>query len=232
MIKRYSNSKLVEDFTNFPKNGFWGATERVQTKRAKDNTKAALVWRTGLSGVPPDSVRCTREFQFKLATFGNLGGRSAIIHQIVRCSTELSGVPSGATTPSANDRLQRYRNSEQCSLRAEVRAGVRRRTVQWTVTVRCTTVLSGGPTCQSSNGRNPMAWWCGWRTGQCPVRHTTAASTNGQFGGWGYKYPQPPTLQCIQVFSPQTSYKSSRLHSKTQTKRSNPLPIPKIIPIK
>jgi hypothetical protein len=26
----------------------------------------------------------------------------------------------------------------------------------------------------------------------CPVRHTTAASTNGHFGGWGYKYPQPP----------------------------------------
>jgi hypothetical protein len=23
----------------------------------------------------------------------------------------------------------------------------------------------------------------------CPVRHTTAASTNGHFGGWGYKYP-------------------------------------------
>jgi hypothetical protein len=34
------------------------------------------------------------------------------------------------------------------------------------------------------------------------------------------------TLQCIQVFSLQTSYKSSRLHSKTQTKRSNPLPSP------
>jgi hypothetical protein len=30
MIKRYSNSKLVEDFTNFPKNGFWGVTERVE----------------------------------------------------------------------------------------------------------------------------------------------------------------------------------------------------------
>jgi hypothetical protein len=26
MIKRYSNSKLVEDFTNFPKSGFWGVT--------------------------------------------------------------------------------------------------------------------------------------------------------------------------------------------------------------
>jgi hypothetical protein len=26
----------------------------------------------------------------------------------------------------------------------------------------------------------------------CPVRHTTEAFTNGHFGGWGYKYPQPP----------------------------------------
>jgi hypothetical protein len=34
--------------------------------------KAALVWRTGLSRVPPDSVRCTRVNQLKLATFGFL----------------------------------------------------------------------------------------------------------------------------------------------------------------
>jgi hypothetical protein len=52
----------------------------------------------------------------------------------------------------------------------------------------------------------------------CPVRHATEALTNGHFGGWGYKYPQPPTIHCIQVFSLQTSYKSSRLHSKTQTR--------------
>jgi hypothetical protein len=26
----------------------------------------------------------------------------------------------------------------------------------------------------------------------CPVRHTTEALTNSHFGGWGYKYPQPP----------------------------------------
>jgi hypothetical protein len=37
-----------------------------------------------------------------------------------------------------------------------------------------------------------------WRTGlsggapDCPVRHMTEALTNGHFGGWGYKYPQPP----------------------------------------
>jgi hypothetical protein len=29
-------------------------------------------------------------------------------------------------------------------------------------------------------------------TPDCPVRHTTEAFTNGQLGGWGYKYPQPP----------------------------------------
>jgi hypothetical protein len=63
----------------------------------------------------------------------------------------------------------------------------------------------------------------------CPVRHTTEALTNGHIGGWGYKYPPTTTLQFIQVFSHQTSYKSSRLHSKTQTKRSNPLPSPESI---
>jgi hypothetical protein len=72
-----------------------------------------------VSGAPPDSVRCTREPNSELATFGNSGGRSAIIHRTVRCSTRLSGALSGATTPSANGRLQRYRNSEQCSLRAQ-----------------------------------------------------------------------------------------------------------------
>jgi hypothetical protein len=31
---------------------------------------------------------------------------------------------------------------------------------------------------------------------------------NGHFGGWGYKYPQPPTLQGIQVFSHHIQYKT------------------------
>jgi hypothetical protein len=38
--------------------------------------------------VPPDSVRCTREIDAELASFGNLGGRSAIIHRTVRCASE------------------------------------------------------------------------------------------------------------------------------------------------
>jgi hypothetical protein len=42
-------------------------------KKSKRQPKAALVWRTGLSGAPPDSVGCTREINSELATFGFLG---------------------------------------------------------------------------------------------------------------------------------------------------------------
>jgi hypothetical protein len=63
-------------------------------RESKCQPKCALVWRTGLSGVPPDSVWCTRDSNSELLTFGNFGGRSAIIHRTVRCA-------SGATATSA-----------------------------------------------------------------------------------------------------------------------------------
>jgi hypothetical protein len=108
--------------------------------------KAAMVWRTGLSGVPPDSIRCTREFDSELASFRNLGGRSAIIHRTVRCNTGLSGVPAEQRLLRANDRLQKTLNALQCTPAcAEVRAGAKRRTRQSTGPVRCTTGLSGAP---------------------------------------------------------------------------------------
>jgi hypothetical protein len=97
---------------------------------------------------------------------------------------------------------------------------VHHRTIRW-------------PNCQKLQRSEPnyLVMWLAHRTvfggaPDCPVRHTTEALTNGSFGGWGYKYPPTTTLQCIQVFSHQTSYKSSRLHSNTQSKRSNPLPSP------
>jgi hypothetical protein len=89
-----------------------------------------------VSGAPPDSVRCTRESNSKLASLGNLGGRSAIIHRTVRCA-------SGATATSRQRSSAKALNALQCApARAEVRAGARRRTG-----------LSGGPTSQSSNNR-------------------------------------------------------------------------------
>jgi hypothetical protein len=109
--------------------------------------------------VPPDSVRCAREIDAALASFGNLGGRSTIIHRTVRCNIGLSGVTAEQRLLCANSRLQKTFNALQCApARAEVRAGARRRTGQSIGPVWCTTGLSGGPNCQSSNGRNPMAW--------------------------------------------------------------------------
>jgi hypothetical protein len=66
----------------------------------------------------------------------------------------------------------------------------------------------------------------------CPVRHATAASTNGSFGGWGYKYPQAPTIHCIQIFSLHTSYKSYSIQYKTQTKEIKSSPKSGITPNK
>jgi hypothetical protein len=94
--------------------------------REQSQPKCPLVWHTGLSGAPPDSVRCTRDSNSELLTFGNSGSHSAIIHRTVRCSTEQCPVAhrtvrcaSGATTtlvPTVTC------NCIQCAtVRAEVR---------------------------------------------------------------------------------------------------------------
>jgi hypothetical protein len=42
----------------------------------------------------------------------------------------------------------------------------------------------------------------------CPVCHATAAFQRPLCGGWGYKYPNHPTFNSIQVFHLPTTYKS------------------------
>jgi hypothetical protein len=145
------------------------------------------VWHTGLSGVPPDSVRCTRGLQAKLRTFGNFQRRfaiihrtcpvhtgqcpvlqrratlnslasdfrSAIIHRTCPVHTGLSGEPAEQRLLRANGRLQRIKCAPA---RAEEQSTRRWHTGQPTGLVRCTIGQSGGPTRQSSNGRNPTAW--------------------------------------------------------------------------
>jgi hypothetical protein len=116
--------------------------KRVQIKRAKDNPKAALVWRTGLSGVPPDSIRCTREPNSELATFGNSWSHSAIIHRTIRCITRLSGVApdcpvcqrsNGYITPTFV--CNGYSEQEQCRLRVQSQS--RRQKAHRTVNSDC-----------------------------------------------------------------------------------------------
>jgi hypothetical protein len=133
--------------------------------REQSQPKCALVWRTRLSGVPPDSVRCstdsvrcTRDSNSELLTFGNSGGRSAIIHWTVRCSTGQCPVAhqtvrcaSGATATS------RQRSSAESIKCAAVRARVRAEPDGAPDTEQC---LSGAPP-------------------DCPVAQKTEAPTVG-----------------------------------------------------
>jgi hypothetical protein len=72
---------------------------------------------------------------------------------------------------------------------------------------------------------NPNGWvtWLAHQTvsggtPDSPVHPSTDNLPNDHFGGWGYKYPPTTTLQGIKVFSHCIQYKSSRLHSMTQTR--------------
>jgi hypothetical protein len=112
---------------------------------------------------------------------------------------------------SANGRLQPH------SMRYSVRrcqARARRRTRQSTGPVRCTIGLSGDPEDRSSNGRTLTVGDVAGAP-DCPVRHATDSLPTTTFGGWGYKYPNHPTIHCIQVFQLPTPYKSYSIQYKT-----------------
>jgi hypothetical protein len=125
--------------------------------KSKRQPKTALVWRTGLSGVPPDSVRCTREINSKLATFGFLELPSAIIHRTVRCSTRLSGVPIGVTTKAPTVDCK----SEQWTVNSEQR------------TVRTVRVESE----QAPEGAQDSEQWLSGAPPDCPVAYMSEAPT-------------------------------------------------------
>jgi hypothetical protein len=145
-------------------------------RKEQKKPKWTLVWRTGLSGVPPDSVQCTRvdrlqtlHLRVSEAALRYNSPDCPMGHRTVQCD-------SGATTPKRNGRLQRspttwtvHRQFEQSQ------SSARRRTGQWTMTVRCGTRPSGGPGCQSSNcwnrqNRNSWVMWLAHRTVRCAHR--------------------------------------------------------------
>jgi hypothetical protein len=157
--------------------------------------------------VPPDSVRCTREINSELATFGFL---------------EIAPRYNSPNCPvcQREQRLLRQQstakvNSKQCELRAQNQSSRQKahRTVNSDCPVHHRTVR--WPSCQKLQRSNPNSWVTGLahRTvsggvPECPVRPSTDSLPNGHFGGWGYKYPQPPHIQGIQVFSQHIQYKS------------------------
>jgi hypothetical protein len=149
--------------------------------------KTALVWRTGLSGVPSDSVRCTRVNPLELLSFGFL--EMPLRYNSPDCP--VCQAEQRLTAPTV------ICKSEQCSEQCGLRAQKAHRTVNSACPVHHWTVW--WPSCQKLQRPNPNGWvtWLAHRTVSggaldCPVHPSTAAFPNSHFGGWGYKYPQPP----------------------------------------
>ena len=69
------------------------------------------------------------------------------------------------------------------------------RTVNSTCPVRHRTVWC--PRLSELQRSNPNDWvtWLAHRTVSVRCAHRQQPNPNGWFGGWGYKYPQPPPLQ-------------------------------------
>jgi hypothetical protein len=148
----------------------------VQTMRAKDIPKGTLVWRTGLSGVPPDSVRCTRWLEAELATFGKIRGRSAIIHRTVRWSTGQCPV-SHRTVRCASEATTTSRATVDCNafnarLRAQKseHAQLAHRIVYRTCPVHHRTAQR--PHKSELQWSNPNDWltWLAHQTVRCAMR--------------------------------------------------------------
>jgi hypothetical protein len=74
----------------------------------------------------PDSVRCTRGLQLKLATFGNFQRHSAIIHRTVRCTPDSVRCskeerPSELASLGKTQRLLRYNSPDMSGVHRTVR---------------------------------------------------------------------------------------------------------------
>jgi hypothetical protein len=158
-------------------------------RKEQRKPKCSLVWRTGLSGVPPDNVRCTTG--------------QCLVHQ---------GGTTSNSSPSGFQAHLRY-NSPDCPV-SQRSNGYLRATVdsdsEQCITVHVAEVRADGqsgtglsgvaPDCpvshedKASNGRpaptltNRMTWR---RTEHCPVAHRTVRWRTGLFGAPIAKQPSP-----------------------------------------
>jgi hypothetical protein len=120
-----------------------------------------------------------------------------VSHRTVRCA-------SGATTTSRQRSTANAFNELQCALESGQRQTAYR-TVYRTCPVHHRTAQRPHKSELQRSEPNSRLTWLAHRTvsggaPDCPVRHAIAAFQRPLFGGWGYKYPNHPTFNCIQVF--------------------------------
>jgi hypothetical protein len=181
-----------------------------------------VVWRTGLSGVPPDSVRCTRSVQDW--TRHSRVSEGALRYNSPYCPVcqRSNDYPAQRPTAKAADSDEQWRTV--CA-ESEAHRTVHRTCPVWHQTVQCRKRT------KASNGRllsNPNGWVTWQHTRQCPVAHWTVRCAQRQQTSptaiwWLVAIntpPHPPQHQASKHSEHRIQYKSNRLHSKTQSKRS------------
>jgi hypothetical protein len=94
-------------------------------------------------------------------------------------------------------------NALQCAPESE-HAQLAHRTVYRTCSVHHRTAQRPHKSELQRSNPNGLLTWLAHRTvsggaPDCPVRHATAHFQRPSFGGWGYKYPNHPTFNGIQV---------------------------------
>jgi hypothetical protein len=129
-------------------------------------------------------------------------------------------VPAEQRLLRANGRLQKALNALQCAPESE-QSQMAHRTVNGACPVHHRTVRCPRRQKLQRSESNGRVTWQAHRTvsggaPDCLLCHATASLPTTTFGSWGYKYPNHPTIHCIQVFQLPTPYKSYSIQYKTR----------------
>jgi hypothetical protein len=140
----------------------------------------------------PDSVRCAKGGRpQELASFGKL-------QRLVRYNSPDCPVCTGLSGATPEQRLPPRQRLSAAHLMRALRAQMSGALIpaHRTRNSRCPVCTGhpGGPTSQKlqrseSNGSDDVAG-----APDCPVRHRADRFPTATFGGWGYKYPNHPTI--------------------------------------
>jgi hypothetical protein len=120
-----------------------------------------------------------------------------VSHRTVRCASRATATSRQRPTATALNALQCAPESEH--------AQKGHRTVYRTCPVYHRTAQRPHQSELQWSKPNGRLTWLAHRTvssgaPDCPVRHATDSLPTITFGGWGYKYPNHPTFNGIQVF--------------------------------
>jgi hypothetical protein len=150
-------------------------------------------------------------------------------YQTVRCASGATTISRATVDCNAfNARLRAQRTED---------AQLAHRTVYMTCPVHHRIAQRPHQSELQRSNPNGLLTWLAHRTvsggaPDCPVRHVTSVFQRPYFGGWGYKYPNHPTFNGIQVFHLQHITRAIAFNSTHNQKRSNPLPSPESLQIK